>query len=60
MFLFSSDLMPNGECRPSPERILSLPASDKASYACARGMRAILTNRSMFERISQLGYAWGS
>ncbi|GLR95642.1 hypothetical protein GCM10007858_32780 [Bradyrhizobium liaoningense] len=62
MFLFSSDLMPNGACRPppSPERPLSLPASDKASYACAGGMRNVLTGRSMFERISQLGCAWGS
>jgi hypothetical protein len=62
MFLFSSDLMPNGACRPppSPERPLSLPAFDKASYACAGGMRNVLTGRSMFERISQLGCAWGS
>jgi hypothetical protein len=62
MFLSLSDLMPSGECRPSPspERPLSLPASDKASYACAGGMRNILTGRSIFERISQLGCALGS
>jgi hypothetical protein len=62
MFLFSNDLTPNGETRPlpSPCRLLSLPVFGKASYACADGMRNILMGRSIFERISQLGCAWGS
>jgi hypothetical protein len=62
MFLFLNGLMPKGECRSPPpaERLLFLPASAKASYACARGMRSIFTGRSLFQHRSQLGRAWGS
>jgi hypothetical protein len=62
MFLFSNDLTPNDEYRPRPsrQRLLFLPVCDKASYAYADGMRNILMGRSIFERIPQLGCAWGS
>jgi hypothetical protein len=62
MFLFSNDLMPNGEAWPLPwpELPLFLPASAEASYACAHGMRSILVSRASFECLSQLGRAWGS
>jgi hypothetical protein len=62
MFLFSNDLMSNGEHRPllSQRQLLSLPVCAKASYACADGMRNIRMGRSIFERLSLLGCAWGS
>jgi hypothetical protein len=67
MSLFLNDLMSNGERRSmtsprqsAPRQSLFLPAPDKASFACAGGMRNIFTCHSIFGRTLQLGYAWGS
>jgi hypothetical protein len=67
MSLFLNDLISNGGRRSmtsprqsAPRCSLFLPARDKASFACADGMRNIFTCHSIFERTLQLGYAWGS
>ncbi|MGY4413180.1 hypothetical protein ACVWW4_004916 [Bradyrhizobium sp. LB7.1] len=67
MSLFSNLLNPNGGHRSipaprhsAPQQALFLPASDKASFACAGGMRNIPGDRSIVARISQPDCAWGS